>query len=131
MTDIDIFVRRACAITLDMLFLGILLYVLMMIFGTIGTILIEIVIAIVIGFIYFILLEGPAGKGQTPGKRVFGIKVITEEGKVPNYEKTTTRTVLRLIDGFLNYLPGTIVIFATKKDQRLGDIAAKTIIVKV
>ncbi|MBU4502992.1 MAG: RDD family protein [Nanoarchaeota archaeon] len=125
MTNTDIFAKRVGAIIVDTILHSILVPVLM-IFATGAS---SFVWGIVILFSYYVLLEGPAGKGQTLGKKVMGIKVTTEDGKVPSYEKSAIRTLLRPIDGFLMYLPGTIVIFATKKDQRLGDIAAKTIVV--
>ncbi|HSN19544.1 MAG TPA: hypothetical protein VLS49_02630, partial [Usitatibacter sp.] len=39
------------------------------------------------------------------------------------------RNVLRIVDGFLFYLVGAIAIWASKHRQRLGDMAAKTIVV--
>jgi len=141
MTNTDIFARRAGAIILDGILLGVLFFVLMMILGAIGMsagrrpmfalIGIGYLIAIVVTFLYFVLLEGPMGNGQTLGKKVLGIKVTTEDGKALSYGKSAIRNILRVIDMLPTlYVVGIILIFMTEKDQRLGDIVAKTIVVK-
>jgi uncharacterized RDD family membrane protein YckC len=40
------------------------------------------------------------------------------------------RTALRLVDGFAGYLVAFITVLATAKRQRLGDMAAHTIVVR-
>ncbi len=78
---------------------------------------------------YYTLLEGYLG--QTVGKMLLGIKVIREDtGEVPGIGAAAIRTVLRLVDGLFGYLVGFIAVLASAKRQRLGDMAAHTLVVR-
>jgi uncharacterized RDD family membrane protein YckC len=77
---------------------------------------------------YFVVLEGM--KGQTLGKMAVGIKVVAETGEM-SYGKAAIRTLLRIIDGLFLYIVGIIVIAISKKHQRIGDMAAGTLVVRV
>jgi uncharacterized RDD family membrane protein YckC len=78
---------------------------------------------------YYILMEGYLG--QTLGKMLLGIKVVREDtGGVPGLRAATIRTVLRIVDGFLSYLVAFIAVLASQKNQRLGDMAAHTLVVR-
>ena len=69
--------------------------------------------------------------GQTPGKSMLGIRVIREEGVPVDFKAAAIRNVVYLIDGPLTlWTVGIVSIFATKKNQRLGDLAAGTIVVR-
>jgi uncharacterized RDD family membrane protein YckC len=79
--------------------------------------------------LYFTLLEGYLG--QTVGKMLLGIKVIREDnGEVPGLGSAALRTVLRIVDGIFGYLVGFIAVMASAKRQRLGDMAAHTLVVR-
>ena len=79
--------------------------------------------------LYFTLLEGYLG--QTVGKMLLGIKVIREDnGEVPGLGTAALRTILRLVDGIFGYLVGFIAVMASSKRQRLGDMAAHTLVVR-
>lgn len=79
--------------------------------------------------IYFTYFEGTSG--QTIGKNLTHIKVIKEDGSKCDFGSAFIRSLLRIIDHlpFL-YLLGIILIATTDKRQRLGDMLAKTIVVK-
>ncbi len=68
--------------------------------------------------------------GATPGKRVFGLKVVMDNGLPITPAASITRNLLRTAD-FLPFLYGfAIVSMLTRRDcKRLGDIAAATIVV--
>ena len=85
-------------------------------------------IVFIIGLAYFTYFEGKSG--QTPGKKALGIKVVGVDGKAIDYTDAFIRTILRIIDGIAFYIVGFIFIIATEKSQRLGDLAAKTVVVK-
>jgi uncharacterized RDD family membrane protein YckC len=137
--DVHVTGRRVLAIIVDGLVLGVLFWVLSLIFGTssaeggmasaslgiLGTLLYAI-----LAFAYFTLLEG--NRGQTLGKMLLGIKVVREDnGEVPGLGAAAIRTVLRLIDVLpFAYLVGYISILITSKNQRLGDMAANTLVVR-
>jgi uncharacterized RDD family membrane protein YckC len=80
-------------------------------------------------FAYFVLLEGYLG--QTLGKLATGIKVVSEAtGTIPGIAPAAVRTVLRLIDGLFCYAVAFVSVLATAKRQRLGDLAARTLVVR-
>ncbi len=85
-------------------------------------------VVFVISILYKSYFE--ATSGATPGKRVMGIKVVREDGGVPGWGAAIVRNVLYIVDGIGLYLVGFILMLATEKKQRLGDMAARTIVVK-
>lgn len=86
------------------------------------------IITFVIYIAYFTYLEGT--KGQTIGKMAMRIKVVNEDGGHIDMGTAFIRNILRIIDGFLAYLVGAILIWTSHKKQRLGDRAAKTVVIK-
>src|SRR3712207_5180850 len=44
--------------------------------------------------------------GRTPGKRALRLRVLRAEGEPVDFMSSAIRNVLRLVDGFLAYLPG-------------------------
>ncbi len=77
----------------------------------------------------FSFLEGTSG--QTLGKQLVGIKVVDEvTERPPPIEQALLRNILRIIDELLFYLVGFILIETQPNKKRLGDIVAKTIVVK-
>ena len=88
------------------------------------------VIFFVLVVFYYIILEGYLG--QTLGKMLCGIKVVREgtEEAPPGLGAAAIRTVLRLIDGLFGYLVALIVVLVSGKRQRLGDMAAHTLVVR-
>ena len=68
--------------------------------------------------------------GATPGKRVFGLKVVMDNGLPVTAAASVTRNLLRAAD-FLPFFYGfAIVSVLLRRDsKRLGDIAAATLVV--
>ena len=84
----------------------------------------------VIAWSYFILLEWLWG-GQTLGKRMFRLRVISADGSPAGLTSVLIRNLLRIVD----FLPafyglGLLAIVATSRSQRLGDVAAGTFVVR-
>ena len=79
---------------------------------------------------YDILFEVLAS-GRTPGKRLNGMRVVRAGGEPVGFLTSAIRNVLRLVD-FLPfaYVIGAGAILATRKNQRLGDVAAGTLVVR-
>lgn len=69
--------------------------------------------------------------GQTPGKRAVGIRVLREDGSPVGFLAVLVRNLLRVVDFLpVGFALGVLSILITRKGQRLGDIAAGTIVVK-
>jgi uncharacterized RDD family membrane protein YckC len=69
--------------------------------------------------------------GQTPGKRLVGVRVVQSNGLPATTTGLVIRNFLRLFDFFpIFYGIGFIVLFATKRTQRLGDLAAGTVVIR-
>jgi uncharacterized RDD family membrane protein YckC len=78
---------------------------------------------------YFILME--VRFGQTMGKMLTGIRVIDKRtGGTPDFASASIRTVLRLVDGMAGYLVAYVVVLTSGRRQRLGDMAAHTLVVR-
>ncbi len=78
---------------------------------------------------YFAFFEA-FWKGQTPGKRMLRLRVISESGRAVTFWEALLRNLLRVVD-FLPalYTAGAVSIFWTRRQQRLGDLAAGTLVV--
>jgi len=75
---------------------------------------------------YFVWFEFK--RQATPGKKLFGISIISLEGGPLSLRQCVIRECLRYVDMFL-YIPGLVAILATEKSQRLGDMMAGTMLV--
>jgi uncharacterized RDD family membrane protein YckC len=83
-----------------------------------------------IQFGYHLLFEVTAS-GRTPGKRWTGIRVVKADGGPVDFGSSAVRNLLRLVDMLPTaYVVGTVAIVASKRNQRLGDMAAGTIVVR-
>jgi uncharacterized RDD family membrane protein YckC len=132
--DVHVTGRRILAIIVDSLLIGTPVGLLSMLFGANGADNANVSAPLVglstlIFFLYFILLEGYLG--QTVGKMLLGIQVVREDtGEIPGLGAATIRTLLRLIDGLFGYLVGFIAVVASLKRQRIGDMAARTLVIR-
>jgi uncharacterized RDD family membrane protein YckC len=92
-------------------------------------------LAAVIG-VFLIWIGYPIGfevlaRGRTPGKRFNHLRVVREGGTAVDLPASAIRNFMRLIDGpTLGYVPTVISIIATKRNQRPGDLAAGTLVVR-
>jgi len=69
-------------------------------------------------------------KGQTPGKRVAGIRVIHTSGRPINAYEAIGRNLLRAIDGLPGmYGVGIVCMMLNNQHRRLGDYVAGTVVV--
>jgi uncharacterized RDD family membrane protein YckC len=68
--------------------------------------------------------------GRTPGKRALGLRVVMADGGPVGLRASTVRNLLRLVEGLpLSYVPAIVSILVTRSNQRLGDLAAGTVVV--
>jgi uncharacterized RDD family membrane protein YckC len=70
-------------------------------------------------------------RGQTLGKRVLGLRVVDAGGLKLEFSQIAIRNLLRLVDAIpLLYLVGGAAVLLTRDAQRLGDLAANTIVIR-
>jgi len=81
-------------------------------------------------FAYDVLFE-VRSHGRTLGKRWVGLRVVRTGGRPVNFVTSAIRNVMRIVDilpGF--YTLGMLSIFVTRRNQRLGDLAAGTFVIR-
>jgi len=86
---------------------------------------------------YFILSIGYgiacewSWRGQTIGKKLFRLRVVDAEGLRLQFNQIVTRNLLRFVDSLpAFYFVGGVVSLLNPSCQRLGDIAANTIVIR-
>lgn len=69
--------------------------------------------------------------GRTPGKIAAGLRVVRDTGAPVTFVTSAIRNVLRLVDILpVFYGVGMAAIFLTRRHQRLGDLAAGTVVIR-
>ena len=98
--------------------------------GTQVSVIVWIALLPVLFFGYEMVFEA-VWSGRTPGKRSAGIRVVRLDGSAITLTNSIVRNLMRAIDVLPGaYGVGAILVFATKKHQRLGDLAAGTIVIR-
>jgi uncharacterized RDD family membrane protein YckC len=83
-----------------------------------------------ISMAYAIVLEW-RWRGQTVGKRLLGLRVIDADGLQLRFAQIAVRNLVRAADMLpLTYLVGGVTALLSQKGQRLGDIAANTVVIR-
>jgi uncharacterized RDD family membrane protein YckC len=78
---------------------------------------------------YFAAFE-IAWQGQTPGKRVAGIRVIKDSGRPADAASIVLRNLLRVVDVLpAMYAVGVLSMLVTRHARRIGDLVAGTLVV--
>ena len=73
-----------------------------------------------------------AWRGQTVGKRLMRLRVVDAEGMRLQFNQIVMRNLLRFVDSLpATYLVGGLVCWFNSKCQRLGDIAANTVVIRI
>jgi uncharacterized RDD family membrane protein YckC len=79
-------------------------------------------------WVYFALFE--AWRGATPGKMALGLRVLTTNGRPIGASAAVLRNLLRAADVLpTGYLLGAVAMVVSGRFQRLGDLAAGTMVV--
>ncbi|HEU4631384.1 MAG TPA: stage II sporulation protein M [Gemmatimonadaceae bacterium] len=80
---------------------------------------------------WYVLWEG-LNDGQTPGKRLFRLRVVRDGGFAVDFAASAARNLVRVLDmqpGVL-YGVGAAAVAASPSGKRLGDLVAGTIVVR-
>ena len=100
---------------------------------TLGTLVIALLIIgqLIVEWAYFMISEQLTG-GRSIGKRLVGLRVIGQDGLPLTPRASLVRNLLRAVDVLPgSYVVGLVAIVASPKGQRLGDLAAGTIVVRL
>lgn len=89
-----------------------------------------IIVVYFILFVFYDLLCEIFMHGQSIGKRIMKIKVISLDGSQPTIGQYLLRWLFRLIDFGITGVAGLICAAVTEKCQRIGDLVAGTTLIK-
>lgn len=124
-TERDILSKRVQAFVIDVVALAVVLGITtnfaFMVWNPLGFLSMGLSVLAVFG--YFIYFE--AAYGQTVGKMAMDIVVISENDEPITLKESAIRTLLRPVDTI-----GLVAMYVTDRRQRLGDLAADTIVVE-
>jgi uncharacterized RDD family membrane protein YckC len=87
------------------------------------------VVLFLLEWFYPVLFE-VLGRGRTPGKRLLGLTVLRADGAPVGWSRSTVRSLLMFAD-FLpfGFAAGLAAMLLGSRGQRLGDLAAGTLVV--
>ena len=129
-------VTRFLACAIDLACIVVLSSTLGTIIGVLGVISIDLARAISI-LLYFAASVGYSiclewlWRGQTIGKKMLRLRVLDAQGLRLQFSQIAIRNLVRVVDMLpLFYLVGGVACLLNRKAQRLGDIAANTIVVR-
>ena len=134
--------KRAAAFIIDMFIKSTYFFAMIFSFGDNS----YLIYMLQVPFLLYSFLFEWLNKGQTPGKWLMRIQVISIEGNLPSVYQCATRWLFNMVDvwsmmllSFLNpafaavgiFSPflGFIVIAVTPKNQRIGNMAANTVLI--
>ena len=81
-------------------------------------------------FWFYNVLFEVFNRGATPGKRALGLRVMNTNGTPVGWAGSTIRNLVRFVDLLPGvYLLGFLSVYLSRRFQRLGDLAAGTIVV--
>jgi len=81
----------------------------------------------VVWFIYFPLVE--SFTGQTLGKLLIGLRVVTENGNPISFWQSIKRRLLDMVDFTFFGIVALVTVSNTPRHQRVGDLWAKTLVI--
>ena len=118
--------------TLILLIVGAMIAVAALAGGTAGLVIVSVAVGglLLISVVFHVAFEVLAG-GRTPGKRLNGLRVVMDGGEPVGVRASAVRNLVRLLEGpTLFYVPAIVAILVTRRNQRLGDLAADTLVVR-
>ena len=88
------------------------------------------IVGVLFWFGYFVLFE-VMQHGRTLGKRLMKLRVVTDTGGPVGWTESLIRNVLRVVDAFpFFYGVGFLTMVLNRRSQRVGDLAAGTIVIR-
>jgi uncharacterized RDD family membrane protein YckC len=128
---------RMAALVVDLLIVQIISQLLVWPLALLGLISPDLFMAVLVSLSFMISITYPMlmewrCQGRTVGKLAFRLQVIDADGFKLKPEQVIVRNLLRFVDTFpMLYLFGGICAFYSSRGQRLGDIAARTVVTRL
>ena len=123
---------RACAWAIDRFIQGILTFILIVSAAFLGQAMgfwLSLILTFAVDWFYHMAFE-VFNRGQSPGKRFMGIRVVRGDGSPVNPGASFLRNLLRFADTFMFlYLIAFVCMLASPAFRRIGDWAADTLVV--
>jgi len=135
---------RFLALIIDTVLIGVLIFILIIAAVVLGigalsirsfngdswVIAFALVVYFIITWGYFLFFEA-LNRGQTPGKRWTGIRVLRDDGLPLGWRESALRNLVRVADTLPppSCIVGALAIIFSKNGKRLGDLLAGTIVV--
>ena len=92
---------------------------------------IELIVFVLMPLLFYTLACEVLNHGQSIGKMVMKTRVVKVDGSTPTLGSFLLRWLVFLVDGPMTSYMGLIPIALTKNHQRLGDLAAGTMVIKL
>jgi uncharacterized RDD family membrane protein YckC len=121
---------RSLAYIIDLLIRGVMMLVVGVALAALGDFGagILLIVYFLLEWLYPVMFE--AVRGATPGKRIMGLQVITCDGLPVGWAAASLRNLLRVVDFLpVAYAVGQVAMVVSGRFQRLGDLAANTLVV--
>ena len=123
---------RACAWAIDTVIQGVVLFIILIAAGILSLVMglwVWLILAFILDWFYHAAFEIFA-RGQSPGKRFMGIRVVRGDGSPVNPGAAFLRNLLRFADSFMFlYLIALLCMLVSSNWKRFGDWAADTLVV--
>lgn len=132
------FGHRVLARTIDALLLSAYSFLISLLFGVYTNLMqkeeMDIILTLVMIVCYlpalcYSLLWEVFNRGQSPGKKLAGIRVVMKDGSTPSFSAYLLRWVMLIIDLYMSCI-GLIPMILTRNNQRFGDLAGGTLVIK-
>lgn len=127
---------RSVGAVIDVLARLTILFVGLIVAGFLGAVNEVAGIVTVVALVFSVVLVYPVvfevlWSGRTPGKAALGLRVVTVEGAPCRFRHAAIRSALGLVDFFIGFgAPAMISALLTRRGQRLGDLAAGTMVIR-
>lgn len=99
-------------------------------FSSHGLLFLLFIIFIYLPVVFYFFLCEVFNQGQSLGKRLMHIRVVKKDGSTPSIGSYLLRWLLLLVDLPLTGGAGVLVVLFTRNNQRIGDLAAGTLVIK-
>ena len=126
--------ERIIARLIDMVIIILYLFATISFFNKVPTLVLyqlSYLLFIILPAVCYSLLFEVFNHGQSIGKMIMNIRVVMADGSSPTFGAYLLRWLLYLIDFTITGGLGLIFILMTKKSQRIGDLAAGTMVIKL